>query len=145
MPFAQLGDFEEAERLYLRVHAEQARHACADPQIANCPRACAEGPLTASRRSKAAALGEDHEATLRTRMGLVNVLAETGRGDMAEDICRRVQEVCFAKSQDWPFFLSCAPFTHAWISAGADAAARGGAPRHAAVAAEPRLPAGRQG
>ena len=109
MPFAQLGDFEEAERLYLRVHAEQARHACADPQIANCPRACAEGPLTASRRSKAAALGEDHEATLRTRMGLVNVLAETGRGEMAEDICRRVQEVCFAKSRDWRFFSFLRP------------------------------------
>ena len=93
MPFAQLGDFEEAERLYLRVHAEQARHACADPQIANCPRACAEGPLTASRRSKAAALGEDHEATLRTRMGLVNVLAETGRPEMVEEICRRVEGV----------------------------------------------------
>jgi hypothetical protein len=41
---------------------------------------------------QAAGLGEDHAATLRTRMGLVNVLAETGRAEMAEDICRRVEE-----------------------------------------------------
>ena len=37
-------------------------------------------------------MGDDHAATLRTRMGLVNVLAETDRGEMAEDICRRVEE-----------------------------------------------------
>ena len=37
------------------------------------------GTSNCVRRSQAAALGEDHEATLRTRMGLVNVLAETGR------------------------------------------------------------------
>ena len=99
------------------------------------------GTSNCVRRSQAAALGEDHEATLRTRMGLVNVLAETGRGEMAEDICRGVEEVCFAGTSGL-FFLH--PFSRAWISVGADEAARGGAPRHAAVAAQPRMSAGGQ-
>ena len=90
-------------------------------------------------------MGEDHETTLRTRMGLVNVLAETGRGEMAEDICRRVEEVRFYETCGF-FLLSYAQrITCARTSAGADAAARGGTPRHASVAAQPRLPACGQG
>ena len=132
-------------------------------KLQTVPRAsCAQlvvplGTSNCVRRSQAAALGEDHEATLRTRMGLVNVLAETGRAEMAEDICRRVEGVgCTPAERSAPRVLinpvKLLLLAHlhlnrrAWDArAGADAAARGGAPRHAAVAAEPRLPAGRQG
>ena len=74
------------------MQAEQASHAQTYPKVANYAPACAEGSQLC--RVQAAVLGEEHEATLRTRMGLVNVLAETDRGEMAEDICRRVEEVC---------------------------------------------------
>ena len=141
----QLLAFEEAEWLYMCVQAEQAKH-FRELRLSHRPPASADSAklpfvLTADCRWQRWARATS-EATLRTRMGLVNVLAETGRGEMAEDICRGVEEVCFAGTSGL-FFLH--PFSRAWISVGADEAARGGAPRHAAVAAEPRLSAGGQG
>ena len=92
----QLLAFEEAEWLYLCVQAEQAKH-FRELRLSHRPPASADSAklpfvLTADCRWQRWARATS-EATLRTRMGLVNVLAETGRPEMVEEICRRVEGV----------------------------------------------------